>query len=460
MSTELEALLESERQLGTYESTGVFTLSLQEARRKLAQYQLGSLEMAVLKLIQALVQLEPVAVWIDCDDQSFTLNWADAHEALEPQQFVGDLERVILGEAGPARDMAIGLLGFLSYEPEQVWWCHWEGLEAREVVALAGNGQAAQVQTPLGRHRTTYALSVRAGARPLTLARATIAQRILFAPVAILWNGRLMCDLSWNPPGYAMGQVPYWADFYFALDAPVREGLALKPIGPCKHVGATVDKTQWKDFARASDSFIVSHRYMWGNPTRPLHFSGRRPALDKSVEWLTKAKDVQLNTYLGESIWVVNGTGYAPSVLLCVKHGVILNPCRLPIFLSGLVVVMSTPYLEVDLSQFTPVENSESWAGVVERLHLRYGEVVRNIKAAPPKPYNVEEHVPLSLVLAGLAGAALGAVLFPYSATAVIAGSLLGFNGVKKWVEAGYRKRVQEMEEASLKKLGFQTDSF
>ena len=445
MSSELEALLESERRLGTYESTGVFTLSLQEARRKLAQYQLGSLEMAVLKLIQALVQLEPRAVWIDTDEQSFTINWADAQDVLAPQQFVGDLERVILGEAGPARDMAIGILGFLSCQPTQMWWCHWEGAEAREVVNLAGGGKQAQVKTPVGLYRSTFALAVEA---PLKLSRAAVAQRTLFAPIPIMWNGRLMCDLSWNPPGYTMGQVPYWADFYFPLDAPLREGLALKPIGPCKQLGAASMTHKWKDYARSSSSPVVQNRYMAGTPSRPLHFSGRRAAMDKSVEWLANSKEVHLNTFLGESMWVVSGGGYAPSVLLCVKHGVILNPCRLPIFLNGLVVVMATPYLEVDLSQFTPVEKSQGWERVMERVHSRAQEVVRNIKAAPPKPYNIDEHVPLSLVLAGLAGAGLGAVLVPFSAAAVIAGSVAGFYGVKKYVEAGYRRRVEALQQA------------
>lgn len=121
MSSELEALLESERQSGSYDSTGTFTLSLLEARRKLAQYQLASLEMAVLKLIQGVIQLEPVAMWIDCDDSRFTLNWADAQESLPPAQFVGDLERVILGEARPVKNLAIGILGSLEREPLQAW---------------------------------------------------------------------------------------------------------------------------------------------------------------------------------------------------------------------------------------------------------------------------------------------------------------------------------------------------
>ena len=284
MSSELEERLESERQLGTYESTGNFTLSLLEARRKLAQYQLASLEMAVLKLIQALVQLEPVAIWIDCDDQSFTINWADARDRLDPQQFVADLERVILGAASPARDMAIGILGFLECEPAQMWWCHWEGLQPKVMVNLAGGGLQARVQTPLGQHRTTYALSVQADTRPLTLLRATIAQRTLFSPIPIMWNGRLICDLSWNPPGYAVGQVAYWADFYFPLDAPLHEGLALKPIGPCKKMGAASMTHKWKHFAQGPAGAIVQSRYMAGTPTRPLHFSGRRPAMAKAVE--------------------------------------------------------------------------------------------------------------------------------------------------------------------------------
>ena len=77
---------------------------------------------------------------------------------------------------------------------------------------------------------------------------------------------------------------------------------------------------------------------------------------------------------------MVSGAVYAPSALLCVKHGVILNPCRLPLRLSGVVVVIATPDLEVDLSQFTPMENSESWTGVLQAIDARAALVVKTLE--------------------------------------------------------------------------------
>lgn len=380
MSAELEALLESECSLGTYESTGVFTLSLQEARRKLSHFQLASLEFALLKFIQALVQLGSQAIWIESKEDSFTLNWGDSQDLLDPEHLSHHLEQVMLGPAGPAKDMAIALAAFLDREPAEMWWGYWESQKTVQMVNLFGSGQQAQMLPPFGLYRRIHSLRVVGATQSLALERTTIAKRTLFCPVPILWNGRLMCELSWSPPGYVGGQTTYWADFYFCQDGPPARGLALKPIGPCKSLALFSEPSQRRYFAENSRGFVSWRRYIHGRGTCPLRFTGRRPQAKALSEALATQREVELETHLGESMWVVSGGAYAPSVLLCVKHGVLLNPCRFPLPISGMVVVTATPDLEVDLSQFSAMESTQAWREVLEVIHSRAALVVKALE--------------------------------------------------------------------------------
>ena len=443
MSTELEDFLERERQLGIYESTGVFTLSLAEARRKLSQYQLGSLEMAVLKLIQALVQLEAEVIWIESEEQSFTLNWADARQELEPEQFASNLEQVMLGDAGPARDMAIGLGGFLDREPAEIWWAHWENHEMVRLLNLLGSGRKLEIPQPAGFYRRAWALRVRGGTQALTLNRDIIAQRCLFAPVPILWNGKLVCELAWNPPGYVLGQAPYWADFYYPTLAPKSAGLALKPIGRCREL----DLTGWTSlecFAPSQSKYTVYHRLVAKDQGTPVLFSGRRPRSNALTA------EVRLQTLLGESIWVVSGADYAPSALLCVKHGVLLNPCRMPVVTSGLVAVISTPNLEVDLSQFTPREQSQSWTDLLATINARAQSIIDFIQSRSSRIYRAQRDVLPTVGGGGLVGAVLGAAM-----PMPLAGASLGALGVMlailKYYEYTHRRRLLDLQQVALR---------
>lgn len=440
MSTELEDLLAREQGLGTYDSTGVFTLSVAEARRKLSQFQLGSLEMAVLKLIQALVQLEPEAIWIESDERSFSLNWAESSELLEPDQFARNLEQVMLGAPGPAKDLAIGLAGFLDREPAEVWWAHWESLKPVEIVGLLTSRGQAQMRPPVGLFRRVHCLRVEADS--LALDRSTIAQRILFCPISILWNGRLICDLSWNPPGYHSSQPPYWADFYFASGGPVKRGLALKPIGPCKTLAQWFDPSQRRNFAESNRGVVALRRYIFGESARPLRFTGRRPSGLGWTESLGSSNEVSLETCLGESIWVISGVAYATSALLCVKHGVLLNPCRMPLRLGGMISVLATPDLDVDLGQFSPLLNSRSWAEVLELLDKHYRQVLENLDRQSSLIFREnKEFVPM-VAGAGILGSLAGGAVAPVYPLGLLLGGAVGAFLCSKYLEHQHELRL------------------
>ncbi|MFN8610450.1 MAG: hypothetical protein U0931_23125 [Vulcanimicrobiota bacterium] len=414
MSTELEDLLTREQKLGTYESTGVFTLSVADARRKLSQFQLGSLELAVLKLIQALVQLEPRAIWIESDERAFVLNWAEPQQSIEPQQLLQNLEQVMLGQPGPDKDLAIGLGGFLDLEPARMWWAHWQDQQIVQLLNLLGGPGQVELAAPVGLYARVCCLRIEAGPRSLALDRATIANRTLFAPLPILWNGRLMCELSWNPPGYVSGNAPYWADFYFSQDSHLSRGLALKPIGGCRTMAQWADQSQKRNFPEQSRGYVSLRRYMVGPPTRPLRFSGRRPKGSPLYEVLSQSPEVSLETFLGESMWIVSGATYAPSVLLCVKHGVLLNPCPLPLSLGGLVVVMAAPDLEVDLSQFTARQkNSQAWANMLEVLNARASLVAETLSRQSGQLFRDNRELVPMMTGAGILGGVAGMLVFP-----------------------------------------------
>lgn len=449
--SDLEELLQREVGLGTFDSTGTFTLSLAEARRKLQQFQLTSLEQAVLKLIQGAVRLEPAAIWMESTDRGFTIYWADPKEELQAQHFAGEFERVLLGPDSSAKDIAIGLMGFLDKEPAQVWWAQWHGSEIVETVSLFGGQKQAHLHSPPDVHQRTFALALEAGSQKLRVDRQVVATRTLFAPVLILWNGRLLCELSWNPPGHTPAQGPYWADFYFQTSGPLARGLALKPIGPCRRQVLSAPAFSG-DFPEAR-SYTVQSRYILGPQSRGLTLRGRKPNLSRLQNLLTPGNaagyPVELVTSLGESIWVVSGQQTAPAVLLCVKNGVMLDPCTLPKQMGGTVAVLACPDLEVDLSQFAPIVDSPSWQALGRRVRDQAQVVVEHISRNPPSTLGDVANLGGTWGFAAITGGLFGAVLLPVPGlVGGLVGGLGSFLVAKSFDDTRLRRRIAALRTA------------
>ncbi len=420
--------------VGTYDSTGSFRLSLAEARRKLQQFQLKSLEQAVLKLIQGVVRLEPQAIWIESSEKEFVLYWAEAEQCVALEPMVADLERGLLGADSPQKDLSIGLFGFLDKEPEQVWWAEWQDGAARSTVSLFGAGQQAQLRKPPSMYKRSCALAIRAGKQKLRLNRDEIASRTFFCPALLLWNGRLMCELSWNPPGHFVGRI-YWADFYFPLDGPISQGIALKPIGHCQRLMSEVQSLSGGEFQERRHSYSVMRRYVLGPKGRFLHLLGRKP----QVSLMSSDGLQELSTALGRAIWVVGADQRAPSALLCIKHGVMLDPCPLPQALGGTVAVLATPELEVDLSQFKPILDSPGWNAMMERVREQAQLVVAEVAANPISGSSEREgHIPVSWGLASAVGG-LGGCMGGFALTFHFMGGLGFIVGGLAGCYAGYR---------------------
>ena len=450
--SDLEELLQREVEIGTFDSTGIFTLSLVEARHKLQQFQLASLEKAVLKLMQACVRLEPEAIWMASTDRGFAIYWADPKEELEAQQFAGDLEAVLLGADSAARDMAIGLTSFLDKEPAQIWWSQWHGSRVVETVNLLGGQSQAQLYPPPGIHQRTFALVITAASQSLVIDRQQVADRTIFSPVLTLWNGRLLCDLSWKPSDFNRLKPPYWADLYFQTTEPLARGLALKPIGACQRQ-ATETPTFTGDFP-AAVGHTVQKRFILGDGGRALHLKGRKAQISGWRNLINPGNavglPVELTTSLGESIWVVSGQQEIPAVLLCVKHGVLLEPCSLPKLLGGTVVVLACPDLEVDMSQFSPIVNSYSWYVMRDRVLEQAQEVVEQISKNPPSTMQNAANLGGMWALAALTGGALGAVFLPLPG---IVGGLVAAVGsflvVKAVDDDRYQQRIARLRKAA-----------
>ena len=435
---DLEQLLALETREGTYDSTGSFTLSLAEARRKLQKFQLRSLEFAVLKWVQAAVRQEAQAVWMASRPDMFAFYWAEPEQPVEAQQLAGDFEKVLLGADGPARDLAIGLLGFLDKEPKQVWWASWEFGKSAETINLFGGQKQVKLHNPPDVHWRTYGLVVQSGRTDLLLQREAIAPRLIFCPIPLLWNGRLLSELAWNPPAKVAGSTAYWADFYYRKEGSLARGLALKPIGPAR---TQVGPSHELQFECRPGTCSVVRRYVMGERGRELRLSGRAPSSGNPVE---------LNTSLGESIWVVSGEQDAQAVLLCVKYGVMLDPCTLPKVLGGTVAVVATPDLEVDLSQFAPILQSDSWRALALRLQEQARQVVQLLGEKPMTPDEANGgNVPGTWAAAAVLGGALGALVLPVG---WVAGAVIGFAGgymsLKKLADHRSAARMQALRRA------------
>lgn len=397
MSLELERLLTQEVEVGTYHSTGTFSLALAEARRKLAQHQLTSLAEHVLKLLQGVIQLEPGAIWIESDSQGFALYWGDPDIDLEGRTFLSQLDTVVLGNACPSKDLGIGLLGFLDCDPDEVWWCQWERGEIRQLECLSGQSRQAQLRAPLTVYSITYALVVKSSKANLAVDRDTVAGQACFAPVQILWNGGLLNGLDWKLPG----ETSHLLDYYLTQNGPLARGLALKPLGACQYWGCPAEPSQWVDFAPRPEATSVMLRHLQLGKQRRLDLMGGRQ---------------HLRTSLGEAIWVLRGRPEAPSALWCVKHGILLKPLVLPMPLPGLLVVVATPDLEVDLGQFQALRNSQSYRDLKVRVLAQARALVPAVLSGPAEP-----------------GPRGRSGIFAYSAAAFLGGAVLG-----TWLMPGF----------------------
>ncbi|MBN9419151.1 hypothetical protein ABS71_14400 [bacterium SCN 62-11] len=450
----LEELLQQEIQVGKFDSTGAFTLSLMEARRKLQNFQLTSLEQAVLKLIQGVVRLEPQAIWMESNDRGFVISWADPIGRVDPGLFAGEFEKTLLGSDCPEKDFAIGLMSFLDKEPAQVWWAEWQGEEPVATVNLFGGLSQAELRCPPGTHARTFALAVQTGKQKLTLDRQIIATRVLFCPILMLWNGRLMCELSWNPPGHTSSRGAYWADFYFRQSGSLARGIALKPIGTCLRMVTGAGGMAGSDFAISPEGYSVQRRYVLGKDGRALLLQGRRPQLSGLAALVSPGNvvgfPVELQTSLGGSIWVVDGSSQGRALLLCVKHGVLLDPCTLPKQFGATIAVMATPDLEVDLSQFAPILNSPSWKELAQRVKAQAEEVVAKLSEESPSALKeLGGNLPWSWGGLALIGAVAGASLLPIP---WIGGFFLGGAGglwaAKRSADVQYQSRLKALKRA------------
>ena len=390
--TELEKLLAQEVQVGTYHSTGTFSIQLSKARGKLQQYQLSCLAGHVLKLLQGVIQLEPAAIWIESDAAGFTLYWGDPDVDLQARTFLTDLERVVLGTPGPSKDLGIGLLGLMHREPDEVWWCRWEKGEVRELESLCGSLAQAHLRPPLSVFALTYAIAVRSSRRNLQVDQHVVAQGACFAPVQILWNGRLLSEPRWKIPG----EQRYWLDYYLTQTGPLAHGLALKPLGACQTWTYPPEASEWGDFAPRAGG-LVAQRHLQVEKKRRLDFIGGGE---------------HLRTSLGAAIWVLRGES-APSQLWCVKHGVLLEPMVLPLPLAGLLVVMAAPDLEVDLGQFKALSGTQSYQDLKARLQAQALTLTRQVQPQPARRASLADGIPKLWTVAFLGGAALGTLCMP-----------------------------------------------
>lgn len=110
------SLLERLKSVGEYDSTGQFTVDEEEARRKLARFQLTDSRRFVLELVMAAVSLgaRRLAVTTNPD---LVLSWEGpgfAPEALE------DLERFLLEAPCPERHLAVALNALQGLKPERL----------------------------------------------------------------------------------------------------------------------------------------------------------------------------------------------------------------------------------------------------------------------------------------------------------------------------------------------------
>lgn len=130
---DINQFLNSQLEVGEVQSEGEFTISLDKARKKLAEFQLTDPHFYILKIIQAAVACGSGRVDVKLKRSGVAVHFATASPAFSEKSLMDALANPAGATPGTLECLAIGINSSLVGDPQEVTFAWWDGNTGRAV---------------------------------------------------------------------------------------------------------------------------------------------------------------------------------------------------------------------------------------------------------------------------------------------------------------------------------------
>lgn len=198
--SDIDRLLEDYKDDGVEESTGAFTVDFQKAREKLAKFQLTDPHELILKLVQA-GNLASSGIDISVKSQTLRVAYDQWSSEFTLQRLADRLASasLIMGD-DPLSHLSIGLSAMMGLATDPVRLSQrLAGENTIKTLFVARSLEWEEVEEP---GDGLFEISMKLPAQ-LSASRLgeLLAERCIFAPVPILWNGKMVKPQPLEPSG-------------------------------------------------------------------------------------------------------------------------------------------------------------------------------------------------------------------------------------------------------------------
>lgn len=366
--------IEQQRQVGTVESAGGFTLAIEKARDKLGKHSLARPEEYILKVVQCGVLMQAQKLHITFTRTSVLIYFEASGE--NHSLSVESLTQALLNpleESNRARGhLALALCAMAGQSPQELMWGDWDDEGTSLLLSLGRNRSELFRDVPFPRttglpkgqrFHLLYMVKDSSSRLPLNLTAAEAAllkERCSLAPVEIEVNNRLLT-----------AQLP----IQHSKSDPVSQQTSLY-IGSAKFVIAppNVLHARVGQVETPSDTPLPSG-------LRPL-LNAHPPALfvDCPSHWtLPLRSDIRF-----QELYLVPSYLYGTSQIYAVKDGVLLNPLDVHDAGGGATAVLCGKHLKTDLTGLQLVKDDEC-ARLTERcIEVWKTMITEYVDSKPP----------------------------------------------------------------------------
>jgi hypothetical protein len=375
----LSQYIEQQREAGTVESAGSFTLAIEKARDKLSTYSLANSEDYILKVVQCAVILGVKKLHIRLTRTTVLAYFELAEEdtTLSVENLTSSLLTPLEEKDRARSHLALALCSIAGQQPTELMWGDWNGRETNIILSL-GHGRSELFRSvpfprtePLDEGRRLHLLFLKkstSGKLPLsqtTKEAAVLLSRCSFAPLEV--------ELEGTNVGPSL-------PIFVSSSDPVKQ-LSSLYLGAFSIISAENKRLHWNpaQLAGANQAF----KKELPRELKPVAM-GIPPAfiLERPQHWTLP---IRAEVHFSEVFGIPNYL-YGPSSIFYIKDGVMLNALQIHDAGGGAFAVLNGEHCKTDLTGLQVVRD-ESVETDIDRTVKKWTELVNQFVDGHPPVY-------------------------------------------------------------------------